>query len=131
MISAASLRPDSLKAPVRRVLLTLLVVLVFVLAYGTVLAGYLHQGAALAGPGDRLLVAFPPGTGTPEALVRLGGAGTLVSGTLFSGGGLPTVYRAEVIVPTAGERLAATTWVLRIPRQPTLEGCFNLVTSGE
>ncbi len=131
MTSAVSLPPDSLPALVRRGLLALLVALVFVLAYGTVLAGYLHQGAALAGPGDRLLVAFPSATGTPEALAELGGAGTLVSGTLLSMEGLPTVYRAEVIRPAAGERLAATTWALRIPRQPTLAGCFSLVTSGE
>lgn len=130
MTFAAFLPPDAL-ALVRRGLLALLVALVFVLAYGIVLTGYLHQGAALAGPGDRLLVAFPPATGTPEALATLGGAGTLVSGTLLSIEGLPPVYRAEVIRSAAGETLAATAWALRIPRQPTLAGCFSLVTSGE
>lgn len=122
----ARARTPDVRACLRRGAAAAVLTTLFLLAYGGTLAAYLQQGAPLAQPGDRLLVVFPRDTDVPTALQRLGEAGAVLS----DGTGAPPFYRAEVIDGAAGRRLAGDAWVLRLPRSPTLEGCFSLVTEG-
>lgn len=91
-------------------------------AYGATFTIALHNAAFAADPGDRLAVVFPRGTAVDTALVTLGEAGTLLSGT----GGLPWFYQVEVLDREAAARLSENAWVMRIPGDPEYTGCYTV-----
>jgi hypothetical protein len=93
-------------------------------AYALTVGIILHQAALLSQPGDRLIVLFAPGTEVAAALEQLGSAGSVLSGTT----GVPWFYQADVIDSAAAQRLAQRGLVLRIPQEPTLSGCFSVMT---
>lgn len=102
-------------------------VVVFVLAYAGTFTILFHQAAFMAKPGDPLVVVFPQDTTVATAVEQLGSAGTIVSSTV----GMPWFYRVEVIDEAAVEALAGVAWVMRIPGQPTLKGCFSVLTDDD
>jgi hypothetical protein len=108
----------------RRLLLVLVLLVVFCAGYGATLSVVLHQAALLAQPGDRVVVVFPPGTPVTVALQRLGSAGAVLS----SPRGNPWFYQAEVVDAAAVQHLSAQGWLLRVPQEPTLAGCFGMLT---
>jgi hypothetical protein len=115
---------DGRHNPVVRITLAAAVLVVFFAAYAVTLSIVLHQAALLAQPGDRLVVRFSRSTPVDEALGRVGSAGTVLTGTR----GLPWFYQVDVVEPAAGRRLAHDGWVLRVPQQPTLQGCFAVLS---
>jgi hypothetical protein len=115
---------DDGQPPVVRLALAAAVLVVFVAAYAGTLSIVLHQAALLAQPGDRLVVRFSRSTPVDEALGRVGSAGTVLTGTR----GMPWFYQVDVVEAAAGRRLAQEGWVLRVPQQPTLQGCFAVLS---
>ena len=104
-----------------------LVLTVFLLGYGATLALVLHQAAFATSPGDRLLVAFAPGTGTPAVVEQLGAAGAVHHGAA----GMPGFHQAEIIDAGAAENLSRVAWVMRVPGRPALASCFNIDLSAQ
>jgi hypothetical protein len=125
MTSASSCpRKRWMVAPARRLALAVALLAGFFVAYGSTLSVVLNQAALLSQPGDRLIVVFPPDVPIATALQRLGSAGTVVSGS----SGMPWFYQADVVDAAAAETLSESGWVMRIPQQPTLQGCFSMLT---
>jgi hypothetical protein len=108
----------------RHALCAMVVSLVALLAYAAPIGVVLHQAALLAGPGDRIAVVFPPRTSTHAALEAIGGAGAVMAGKSR----VPGHFAAEVIDADAVERLARQGLVLRVPQEPTLASCFDMLT---
>lgn len=118
------LLPATPGAALRRGILAAVLLAGLGLAHGTTLALVLHQAATFTQPGDRLVVAFAPGTAMPRALERLGDAGAVFSGTAV----MPWLYRAEALDPDAAESLSSVAWVMRVPGKPTFAGCVAFIT---
>lgn len=121
---AVEQRPSSWRLAGPGVVLPVLcLLLAFLLAHGLLLGSFLHQGAPLAQPGDRLMLIFPPRTTVAEALQHVGHSGAALRGAR----GLPWFSTAEVVAPGAGTALGEAAWPLRLPRQATLASCFSMV----